>query len=231
MTTHTSQPTPGTSTDTPDSTSPPPLFTTRWLPDSATATLLLTFWLWWLFTFAAIPHTLTLPYTSLWSHLFTLTPTEPLYLWTWLTSIFTHGNLPHLLINSVVFLSFGIPVERLLGRRRFLSLFFITAFVASFLQVLGAVLANQPMHLVGASGAITGLVGALSVYRPDATALLFFIIPLPMWLVGTLITTVSAGAALFIGIGSFGLAHLAHAGGALMGIIYASNTTPRTPAT
>lgn len=75
-----------------------------------------------------------------------------------LTHVFLHGDVAHLLINSAWLLAFGSPVARRTGTWRFLAFFLLcgTAGALFYLAVNGAVL----MLLVGASGAISGLMGA-----------------------------------------------------------------------
>jgi len=88
--------------------------------------------------------------------------------WTSLvTHIFLHGNWTHLLFNSVWLLIFGTPVASRLGTARFLALFLICGIAGAathgILNGLGAMLSGPPYRpelLVGASGAISGLMGA-----------------------------------------------------------------------
>jgi membrane associated rhomboid family serine protease len=71
------------------------------------------------------------------------------------THIFLHGNLAHLLINSAWFLAFATPVARRIGTLRFLGLFLLCG--------IGGALLFLPFNaapMVGASGAISGLMGA-----------------------------------------------------------------------
>jgi membrane associated rhomboid family serine protease len=74
------------------------------------------------------------------------------------TYAFVHGNLTHLLINSAWLLAFGSPVARRIGAVRFLLFFFLTGSIGAlaYFLVNGATL----VPVVGASGAISGLMGA-----------------------------------------------------------------------
>ena len=74
------------------------------------------------------------------------------------THQFVHGDLAHLLINSAWLLAFGSPVARRTGNLRFIA-FFLLAGVAGALLYL-AVNGNALILVVGASGAISGLMGA-----------------------------------------------------------------------
>jgi membrane associated rhomboid family serine protease len=75
-----------------------------------------------------------------------------------ITHMFLHGDVTHLLINSAWLLAFGSPVARRIGALRFLCFFLLTGMIGAlvYLLVNGAVL----VPMVGASGAISGLMGA-----------------------------------------------------------------------
>ena len=85
--------------------------------------------------------------------------------WTLLTSLFLHGSWPHVLINSVAALAYGPPVARLFGTHaRGASVFAAFYLVCGVLGGLGFVALNlhDAEGAVGASGAISGLLGAAS---------------------------------------------------------------------
>jgi membrane associated rhomboid family serine protease len=87
-----------------------------------------------------------------------------------ITHLFIHGDLTHLLINSAWLLAFGSPVARRIDALRFLSFFFLTGIIGAlvYLMVNGPAL----VPVVGASGAISGLMGAAFrfLFRGMATA-------------------------------------------------------------
>jgi len=76
----------------------------------------------------------------------------------YVTHLFVHGDLTHLMINSAWLLAFGTPVARRIDRWRFLAFFGVTGIAGAllYLVVKGGVLTL----MVGASGAISGLMGA-----------------------------------------------------------------------
>ncbi|HEX6859770.1 MAG TPA: rhomboid family intramembrane serine protease [Caulobacteraceae bacterium] len=80
------------------------------------------------------------------------------------TPLFLHGNWAHALMNAVAALAFGAPVARLLGLRGGALVFFVFYLVCGVLSSLGYVLANpaEVIPVVGASGAVSGLMGAAS---------------------------------------------------------------------
>ena len=84
---------------------------------------------------------------------------------TLVTSLFLHGNWPHVLMNSVAALAFGPPVARLMGLGpRGALVFLLFYLVCGVVGSLGFVLADphDTSPVVGASGAISGLLGAAS---------------------------------------------------------------------
>ncbi len=81
--------------------------------------------------------------------------------WRMLTSMFLHIGLIHILFNMWALLVIGDFLETILGRARFLAVYFISGLAGSVLILV----AGQPVQVtVGASGAIYGVFGALAVY-------------------------------------------------------------------
>lgn len=143
--------------------------------------------------------------------------------WTLVTSVFSHKDLWHFLINMFVLQSFGTIVEQVLGSMRFLTFYLLAGIVSSLAHCLvSAFYLDQPsIPALGASGAISGLVLIFALLFPKEKILIFGIIPIPALI----------GALAFIGLDFWGLSaqasggglpigHGAHLGGALTGIIY-----------
>lgn len=97
--------------------------------------------------------------------------------WTLVTSMFLHGGLTHLLVNSIVLVSFGTTLEKMLGVRKYLKILFAAGIASSIGFTISGYLVEMG-SAVGISGALFGLVGLLAVLRPDVRVLAFFIIPL-----------------------------------------------------
>jgi membrane associated rhomboid family serine protease len=101
--------------------------------------------------------------------------------------MFLHGGWLHLLGNMLFLWVFGNNVEDRLGRLRFIAFYLLCGYVAAYGFALAN--ANSPVPLVGASGAIAGVLGAYIVLYPRARVWslvpIFFFIPLrlPAWLV------------------------------------------------
>jgi membrane associated rhomboid family serine protease len=83
-----------------------------------------------------------------------LSPTQ------FLTHVFVHGDLMHLVINSAWFLAFATPVARRIGTPRFLAFFFLCGIGGALLYLAFAAQEFNAARMVGASGAISGLMGA-----------------------------------------------------------------------
>lgn len=99
--------------------------------------------------------------------------------WQILTSIFLHGNFMHLLFNMYGLFIFGKPLEERLGKINFLSYYLTTGILANIASVLFINLTpNNPVSLIGASGAIMGVLLAFGAFYPDIILLLFFVIPI-----------------------------------------------------
>jgi len=151
--------------------------------------------------------------------LFVLRPTHLEYVWTWFTSIFAHGGFFHIALNSIVLYFFGPPVERRLGGRRFAALFLGAGAAAGLAQMLmGFYLGSVGPGVVGASGAIVAVMGALTVWNPNLRVYLYFLIPMPLWI----LTIGFAGLSLVMGFTGVqdGVAHFAHLAGLLIGLGY-----------
>ncbi|MHC3438217.1 rhomboid family intramembrane serine protease [Natrialbaceae archaeon A-gly3] len=102
--------------------------------------------------------------------------------WTILTSVYAHGNLSHLLSNSLALVVFGWPIARATTRLRFHVFFVITGALAGISQVwLGGVL-GASVGVLGASGAVFALLGYLLASNPLAEGL-STAIEVPTWLV------------------------------------------------
>lgn len=149
-------------------------------------------------------------------------------LWTLITSMFLHASIGHLFANMVSLIFLGGFTERLIGKKRFLSLYFLGGLSASFFFIilaglfgtseLGARLFGSPYTFaVGASGAIFALGGLLAVLIPKMKVLVFFIIPMPMWVAMGFFTFIMwiFSVTLYLPIGN-----TAHLGGLVAGIAY-----------
>jgi membrane associated rhomboid family serine protease len=142
--------------------------------------------------------------------------------WQLVTYSFLHGNLLHLFVNMFALWMFGTLVELVWGSRRFLVYYFACVLGAGLLHLLVlAVSASgpvDPVPTVGASGGVFGILLAFGMRFPNQYILLL-IPPIPIkakWFV-----IIYAAVELYLGITGTqaGVAHFAHLGGMLTGLI------------
>ncbi len=138
---------------------------------------------------------------------------------TLISSIFLHGGIFHLLFNMLYLWIFGNNVEDFLGPVRFILFYLLSGLGASFTHIIFNFNSQYPM--IGASGAIAGILGAYLILYPRAKILtlvfpIFFIqiIRIPAAVVLGLWFLLQV-----LNIGGGGVAWFAHIGGFLMGIL------------
>lgn len=148
-------------------------------------------------------------------------PENPNYhIWQWFTHMFLHESLMHLGFNMFALGSFMPSLLRVWSAKRVWALYFASglAGAAAYLPFMGS---NGSM--LGASGAVFGVLAAFSAVYPKAPLSLMFIpVPVQAWYLvgGMVLYEVFAQVS---GVSLFGdnIAHMAHGGGALMGWAFA----------
>jgi membrane associated rhomboid family serine protease len=133
--------------------------------------------------------------------------------WTIVTYMFLHGGLGHIFFNMLVLFFFGPRLEARMGGRRFLGLYLTSGIVGGLLSF------TSPMiGVIGASGAVYGVMLAFAYYWPREVVHIWGVLPIEVrWLVlGMTVLSVVSG---FGGAGD-GIAHFAHLGGFLGAWIY-----------
>jgi membrane associated rhomboid family serine protease len=147
------------------------------------------------------------------------------FVWQLLTFQFMHAGWIHLLLNCWAIYVFGRELEWVLGKARFLSLYFSSGVAGGLLQMLGSWL--WPSHLggavVGASAGAFGLVAAFTALDPERqlTMLLYFILPVRMrarTLLLLCLALTGLGIAFPHSFFGGGVAHAAHLGGMIAGV-------------
>ena len=153
------------------------------------------------------------------SSIFGLVPESVLkrgMIWQLVTYMFMHGSFWHIFINMFVLYMFGSEIERQWGAKEFYRYYFITGIGAGVISVLFDPASNIP--IVGASGAIYGLLLAFGLMFPDRPIYLYFLFPIKakyFVLIFGSIAFISAFSAT-----SDGIAHFAHLGGMVVGFAY-----------
>jgi membrane associated rhomboid family serine protease len=135
--------------------------------------------------------------------------------WQVITYGFMHGSITHLAFNMFALYMFGSDLERVFGQKRYLQLYFTSMVTAAIAQLLVAyAIGGDPVPVVGASGAIFGLLLAFGMYFPRRTIVLLIPpIPMPAWV----FVIVYGVVELVMGVTGTqeGVAHFAHLGGML----------------
>ncbi|MDE0222928.1 MAG: rhomboid family intramembrane serine protease [Spirochaetaceae bacterium] len=137
--------------------------------------------------------------------------------WQLVTYLFLHGGPLHLLFNMLMLFLFGSPVEREIGSSEFLTLYLTCGVLAGVFSTILAVASAAPVAIVGASGAVYGIMLAYAVLNPYQVVTFWFI---PMR--ATTMVLILGGLALVFQITGqrTHVAHLTHLGGLLAGFLY-----------
>jgi membrane associated rhomboid family serine protease len=152
--------------------------------------------------------------------LFVLTSYNVEFVWTWVTSVFSHGGFGHIAVNSIALYFFGPIVERRVGSKKFTALFLVAGVAAGLAEIATAIALGQASAVLGASGAIMAVMGVLTVLNPNLKVYLWFILPMPLWLLTIGFALVSVFLVGTGGLGAGGVAHLAHLSGLGIGLLY-----------
>jgi len=145
------------------------------------------------------------------------------FVWQLLTYQFMHGGWLHLLLNGWAIYVFGRAIEETLGGRSFLTLYFASGVAGGLFQALFGVLLHGVFAapVVGASAGAFGLVAAFATLYPERTLTLLLFFVLPLNLRAKYLLLFSALLAVFgILVPTDNIAHAAHLGGMVMGLVY-----------
>lgn len=129
--------------------------------------------------------------------------------WRFVTSIFLHASIEHILLNLFALILFGLILEKLIGSNKFLIVYFVSGIFANLIAV------NFYSSSLGASGAIFGILGCLAIFRPSM-AVWVYGLPMPMFI----------AAIVWVGISIFGIFNpsttgdIAHLSGIAVGFLF-----------
>ncbi|UCC94886.1 MAG: rhomboid family intramembrane serine protease [Candidatus Omnitrophota bacterium] len=142
--------------------------------------------------------------------------------WQLATYMFLHADFLHILFNMLMLWFFAPAIERAWGRKQFLFYYFFTGIAAGLCSFI--VSPGSAVPVIGASGAIYGILVAYAVMFPETIVLLFFLFPVKIKYAIWIFAAVNLyGALSSLGTLSFsggGIAYFAHLGGGLFGYLY-----------
>ena len=158
-----------------------------------------------------------------------LTPSDALglpfpFLWQFVTYMFLHGGLWHLLINMVILWFFAPRLEYRWGTREFLQFYFTVGVGAALLHTVVAFAtghaAGAPM--LGASGVMYGIILVCAIYHPNDLVYLYLLVPVRLKYFAIIlgVLTFFASIETVAGGDSGGIAHVTHLGGLLVAWLY-----------
>jgi len=147
------------------------------------------------------------------------------HLYTLFTSMFIHGGFPHILGNMLVFFFIGIPFEQRVGWKKFITIYLLAGICGTLTHSMFNL--GSEVTLIGASGAIFGIMGAFAVAYPrDEVAM-----PIPLGIIMIIrrvkvmyaVLLFAAMETIFVYLGGQGhTAHFAHIGGLIGGAVLAA---------
>jgi len=147
------------------------------------------------------------------------------YFWIWqvATYMFLHGGVFHLVFNMLALWMFGSELEDRWRTRFFLKFYFVTGVGAGILTVLFSLLPFGPSqqllrsNVIGASGAIYGLLLAYAMYFPERQVYMYFVFPIPVRVFVAIIGAIAFLSSLG---DSSGVASATHLGGLAIAYVY-----------
>jgi len=130
-----------------------------------------------------------------------------------LSYMFLHSSVTHIVFNMIGLLVFGPNIENKFGTSKFIKIYLIMGLISGLASII---FINNPV--VGASGAIWGIMMLFALFNPNELLYIYFIIPVrAKFIIGAFFTI-----ELFLSImgSSDGVAHIAHVAGALTGSLF-----------
>jgi membrane associated rhomboid family serine protease len=143
--------------------------------------------------------------------------------WRLFTPLLLHGGLFHLFFNMLVLYFVGNRLEEHYGSREFLAFYLVAGLFAHTVYLLAYVFDLTPLvHAVGASGAVTAVFLLFACHYPRQQVYLYFLIPMPIWLVVVVFVGIDIAGAVSGAVGreTAPIGYFAHLGGALFGLLY-----------
>jgi hypothetical protein len=131
--------------------------------------------------------------------------------WTFVTAIFLHASITHILFNMMALFFFGIYLEKRISKRSFILIFFLAGIIGNIEYMLTS--SDPTISALGASGAIYGIMGTLAVLEPKLTVFVYGI-PMPMFVAAIFWFVLN-----FFGLLGPNIGYGAHIGGLVVGVV------------
>ncbi len=144
---------------------------------------------------------------------------ERFQIWRLATYMFVHSTNPpfiHILFNMLMLWMFGVPLVHTLGEKKFWWFYFSAGIFSAFCSLIFFSFTDNVRPVVGASGAIFGLMFAFAKFFPTQQFLMFFIFPVQARYAVLIIGAIE----LMLITSNDGIAHITHLGGALFAFLY-----------
>ena len=138
------------------------------------------------------------------------------FIWQPLSYLFVHSGFWHIFWNMFVLWMFGMELENYWGKKEFYKYYFITGIGSGLITLLFSL--NSTIPVVGASGAIYGILVAFALMFPNRYLYLYFLIPIKAKYFVIFIAVVTFFST--FAPGTSNISHLTHLGGFLIGFIY-----------
>ena len=136
-------------------------------------------------------------------------------IWAIVTHMFLHGDFGHLFFNMLALFFLGPELERRIGGKLFLTVYFVSGILAGVGHIL--FIPDPMIHVIGASGAIFGVLACLAILAPRMTIYVYFF-PIKMMYVLPLFIIINL---LMLPLGAAsGVAYFAHLIGLVVGTIF-----------
>ncbi len=128
--------------------------------------------------------------------------------WTLITYMFVHGSISHIFYNMFALIMFGLILEYIIGSKNFLIVYFLSGIISGIFSIF---FYNS---VIGASGAIFGVIGCITAIRPKLTVLAFGV-PTPIIFASAMWVFLDVVGIIY----PDNIAHIGHISGFLFGLI------------